>query len=926
MKKARLLALLAALPAAGTSAEVPPRAEGCEVTRVTTLRDPQALAFDTDGTLYVASSRRNGASEINLRQFPGWRFASLKLTTVAEREAFYRKKFPAWTTPRSGFLEDFNRDGRVDHRDLGVLSEDILRFEPSLDAKSRTVFATDFLSEVTGVAGGVIARHGEVHALVSPDLWRFRGADENGHAGQREKLLTGFGVHLGSPGHDARGLVRGPDGKLYWVTGDKGMSVIAREGYPVIDPDDGCVVRCDPDGSHFEVYARGLRDMRQIVFDDFGNLFGVDNHEDGGHLLFLAEGSDAGWRGYYQSRRNDQDPWREPRPAFAIAPLRVFPGAISSLARSPLGTYFAILPEQKQMISFELKPWGASFDWDNRQPVVEDAKLSLASFGPDGAIYVTGEAEGRQAPLWRMNFHVPKNVDRREETKRLLKDGTRDIPVQDLIKRLEFPDQRVRLEAQWKLVERPEAVPALLAAVDHYRETPLPLAHALWALSARQAFDQNLFHLLLHTGAPECRAQAAKWAAACQAHGEEDRLAELLRDHSVRVRYEAAIALGKLHDSRHLQQVMDFIANDDGRDPLLFHAGVCALRGIWAPDVIEAGQHDKSASVRLAVVVSLRTRQPLSARAWLDDRDMLVASEAVRTIYDAVDDTFNVQPSKDNPSGPELLAAKSFSARRYSTAAFKRILASQRKMGRPEDAASLAITASDQFQKHDVQLFALDLLAGWLTEPKQDLIDGRPCRIAAGRVPEDIRLRGFTRRLDEISNSKVPELAEAARRTFTALSLHHFLAPAEWLAISRNIKLPLAERLAALDALASDAPEQLASHYHTLLSDASPQFRYRAARLLAPHRPFLIQDFACEVLERSKDQDDLDEACGLLGILETPDISQRIGYFIDRARADHWRKDTLKSLLAAGVLSAVRHPDLVPNLERLEKIIAATDQ
>ena len=63
---------------------------------------------------------------------------------------------------------------------------------------------------------------------------------------------------------------------------------------------EGCVLRCEPDGTHFEVFAHGLRNVQEIAFDNYGNIFGVDNDADlpgeRERFVYITERSDSGWR------------------------------------------------------------------------------------------------------------------------------------------------------------------------------------------------------------------------------------------------------------------------------------------------------------------------------------------------------------------------------------------------------------------------------------------------------------------------------------------------------------------------------------------------------------------------------------------------------------------------------------------------------
>jgi quinoprotein glucose dehydrogenase len=89
-----------------------------------------------------------------------------------------------------------------------------------------SLFAEGFNSEVTGIAAGVLWHEGDVYATIAPDVWKIDDTDPD----KREILATGFGLHIAYAGHDMHGLTVGPDGKIYWSVGDKGISVTSKEG------------------------------------------------------------------------------------------------------------------------------------------------------------------------------------------------------------------------------------------------------------------------------------------------------------------------------------------------------------------------------------------------------------------------------------------------------------------------------------------------------------------------------------------------------------------------------------------------------------------------------------------------------------------------------------------------------------------------
>ena len=111
-------------------------------------------------------------------------------------------------------------------------------------------------------------------------------------------------VHIGFGAHGMSGVIQGPDGKIYWGIGDIGANIKTKDGAHHKYPNQGIIVRCNPDGSQCEVYAHGLRNTHEFVFDAYGNLISSDN--DGDHpgeserLVHIVEGSDAGWRSNWQ--------------------------------------------------------------------------------------------------------------------------------------------------------------------------------------------------------------------------------------------------------------------------------------------------------------------------------------------------------------------------------------------------------------------------------------------------------------------------------------------------------------------------------------------------------------------------------------------------------------------------------------------------
>jgi quinoprotein glucose dehydrogenase len=111
-------------------------------------------------------------------------------------------------------------------------------------------------------------------------------------------VATGFGVHFNYVGHDLHGLRLGPDGRLWFSLGDRGLDVVTKEGRHLQLPDCGAVLRCELDGSDLELFHTGLRNPQELAFDDAGDLFTCDNNSDSGdqaRLVHVVEGGESGW-------------------------------------------------------------------------------------------------------------------------------------------------------------------------------------------------------------------------------------------------------------------------------------------------------------------------------------------------------------------------------------------------------------------------------------------------------------------------------------------------------------------------------------------------------------------------------------------------------------------------------------------------------
>src|SRR6185503_7729575 len=125
-------------------------------------------------------------------------------------------------------------------------SERLIRLEDRSgagDANHRQVLYEGF-SASDGIAAGVLEHEGRVWLANCPKLWLLTPS-EKALAAPPRPLLHGFGCRRVNLGHDLHGLILGPDGKLYFSIGDRGLHVETLEGKIIDLPDTGAVLRCE---------------------------------------------------------------------------------------------------------------------------------------------------------------------------------------------------------------------------------------------------------------------------------------------------------------------------------------------------------------------------------------------------------------------------------------------------------------------------------------------------------------------------------------------------------------------------------------------------------------------------------------------------------------------------------------------------------
>ncbi|MFD0894538.1 HEAT repeat domain-containing protein [Luteolibacter ambystomatis] len=766
--------------------------------------------------------------------------------------------------------------------------------------------------------GGLMAWRGTVLLEASPEAWELRDTDGNGKADQSRVLLKGLGTDPTRWEHGLTGAVRGPDGRFYWAVGDAGVDATAREGYPLTLPDAGCVIRCNPDGSALEIYAHGLRDVRQLAFDEFGNLFGIDQVPgpvEYGRLLYIAEKADYGWRSYYGDRKKGWNPWRDEiltrgpeHPATVMPSTTGYSGKpASGLVAMPGGGLLVVPIPAAEPIRLRIVESGAGFRVDDEMTLETGIAASYALSASDGGLLLLGSPT--HAPDNRGMFRWQSFGKTTRSKVSIPKSPAAQASVEELLARLAHDDEIVRADAQWELVARPETTARLLQAAIELKDRPLPLAHVLWALSCRRVFDRPLFLELIHSKQPEVRLQAVRWAGGMNAGVAED-LIPILQDPSLRVRYHAAMALGKTHSPDALEPLLTMLAENDNRDPWLQHAGVIALRGYWLADVLRIAREHPSAAVRLAAVASVADRAPERLSALRQEPDPGVRAETIRAMYQA-----KLPPNgPDRESSAAKLAWLLFNdAKDLTPGATRRALAAARLSPDHFSGDLLVKFIGNPNQSEGLRVEALKLLATWNIALKVDPLDGRPREIGKGK-PIDRDLAGL---LGSLIYGRSPALAAAARETATAMKIEPAGSIPRALVEATDANMPVNQRILAMELLARNRRAAFKDVLERLLRDGNTEIRFAAARLAIHMDPDQVAEFSGKILSSSSSIAELRQALALLMQTYSDEVIPILISCLDAAAHDRWPTEATLELMD----SAEKTLDSIPDV-KLAKSLA----
>ena len=624
--------------------------------------NPISIAVDTKGRVYVAEALRFLRGVEDTRRYNAWFLDELAINDLQGRLDLYDK----WT--KKGLFKK------------GHFTEYSERIQTLIDtdgdgkADKKKLYAGEFNHPLDGNGSSILlGMDGEMYFASIPHIWKLTDKDGDGVSEKREQMISGFGFRNGVNGHDLHGLEWGVDGRLYFSNGDRGYGIKTKEGGFLFDSERGAVFRCEPDGSNLERFTIGNRNPQDLAFDQYGNMFTVDNNRGNGdrsRVCYLVELGDYAWNSGHENKTTffratrlherkgprpidswpNEGDWKtkfEGQAAYCIPTSYYIDGGSAGITFNPgkslgpqLDNHFVYSAYQRGIFTFKFKPDGAGLEIENVKNFWSGGHIMDTEFSTDGKLYVAdyvstsnakkGETKGSIYVLKEPEFINHESV---KSADKILRAGFKKSSDDELYKNLFHVDMRVRMYSQFELAGRKKAEVFVIAL--NQKENELARLHGLWGLGQLSRKDSSYNSKIIPFAKDEnwrIRAQVAKVLGESKDSAAFNTVMNLVQDTNMRVQFFAVTAAGKLGGDKTVDALIKIAESNNDKDIFLRHSVVAGLIYSAANDKIYSYAGNSLPAVRRVVLLALARLKDPRITDFLNDKDVSIVQETIRAV------------------------------------------------------------------------------------------------------------------------------------------------------------------------------------------------------------------------------------------------------------------------------------------------------